>query len=126
MKIEYTLPFRRTPARTAPLVGPRIDPQSRPPRISRLVALAHKLDELARSGVVSDYAALARLGHVSPARLTQIMVLLHLCPAIQEHILFLSVADARFVSELNLRKIAREPHWDRQQAMFARLLDSDE
>jgi hypothetical protein len=126
MKIEYTLPFRRTSARMALLVGSTIDPRTLPPRISRLVALAHKLDELVRSGVVSDYAELARLGHISPARLTQIMVLLHLCPAIQEHILFLSVADARFVSELRLRKIAREPHWDRQQVMFTRLLDSDE
>jgi hypothetical protein len=50
---------------------------------------------MVRSGEITDYAQLARLGHISPARLTQIMVLLHLAPAIQEYILFLSPADAR-------------------------------
>jgi hypothetical protein len=43
------------------------------------------------------------------------MVLLHLAPVIREYILFLSAADARFVTELGLRKIAREPRWDRQR-----------
>jgi hypothetical protein len=42
------------------------------------------------------------------------MVLLHLAPPIQEYLLFLSAADARLISELRLRKIAREPRWDRQ------------
>lgn len=50
------------------------------------------------------------------------MVLLHLAPAIQEYVLFLAPADTRFVSELRLRKIGREPHWDRQQALFEQLL----
>ncbi len=68
------------------------------------------------------YAELARLGHISPARLTQIMVLVHLAPAIQEYILFLSPGDARLITELGLRKIAREPRWDRQRALFERLL----
>ena len=41
------------------------------------------------SGQVKDYAELARLGHVSRARITQIMNLLLLAPDIQEEILFL-------------------------------------
>ena len=71
---------------------------------------------------MSSYCELARLGHISPARLTQIMVLLYLAPSIQEHVLFLSAADASIISELALRKIAREPHWDRQRAMWERFL----
>ena len=47
---------------------------------------------MVRSGEIIGYAQLARLGHITPARLTQIMVLLHLSPAIQEYILFLSAA----------------------------------
>ena len=69
-----------------------------------------------------EYAELARLGHISAARLSQFMVLLHLSPTIQEHILFLRAGDARFVMELALRKIAREPRWDRQRELFERLL----
>jgi hypothetical protein len=122
MKIEFTVPFRRVPASRTLSVEPQPQAPGRPPRIARLLALAHKLDALVRSGAITSYAELARLGHISPARLTQIMVLLHLAPSIQEYILFLSADDARFIPELGLRKIAGEPRWDRQRAMFARLL----
>src|SRR5713226_3051345 len=121
MKIEFTVPFRRVLAPRTLLIEPTSALPGRPPRIARLVALAHKLDALVRSGAIPSYSELARLGHISPARLTQIMVLLHLAPSIQEYILFLSAGDARFIPELGLRKIAREPRWDRQRAMFARL-----
>ena len=69
---------------TPTVVGSR-----RIPRVSRLMALALHLDELLRSGVVADQAALARLGHVSRARISQIVGLLYLAPDIQEALLFL-------------------------------------
>jgi hypothetical protein len=50
------------------------------------------------------------------------MVLLHLAPAIQEYVLFLSAGEARLISELVLRRIAREPRWDRQRVLFDELL----
>jgi hypothetical protein len=121
VRIEYTLPFRRVPV--APALG--VEPaatQGRPPRIARLLALAHKLEGVVRSGAVRDYAELARLGHISPARLSQIMALLQLSPLIQQHILFLDGGDNRFVPELVVRKIAHEPRWDRQRKLFERLL----
>jgi hypothetical protein len=123
MKIEFTVPFRRVPAPPLLVAAPVPEQDSPPPRIARLMALAHKLDALVRSGAISSYGELARLGHISPARLTQIMVLLHLAPSIQEYLLFLSVADARFVTELGLRKIAREPRWDRQRKLFDQRLE---
>jgi hypothetical protein len=46
------------------------------------------------------------------------MVLLHLAPSIQEYLLFVSAGDARFLSELMLRKIAHEPRWDLQRKRF--------
>ena len=45
-------------------------PVGRVPRVSRLMALAIRLDQLIRDGVVADQAELARLGHVTRARLT--------------------------------------------------------
>jgi hypothetical protein len=53
------------------------------------MALARGLDELIRSGTATSYAELARLGHVTRARLSQIMSLLCLAPDLQEEILFL-------------------------------------
>jgi hypothetical protein len=99
-------------------------PEKHPPRIARLVALAHKLDGLVQAGLVRNYGTLARLGHVTPASLTQILALLYLSPAIQEQLLFLPAVDTRFISELELRRIAREPDWDRQKTRFENLLGS--
>ena len=120
MKIEYTLKLRRR----APAfkTNPASEPQERPHRIARILALAHRLDELARSAAVRDHGELARLGHVSPARICQFMTLLHLAPAIQEYLLFLTTAETIPVTEHALRKIAREPRWDRQRAVFQSLL----
>ena len=120
MKIEYTLKLRRR----APAfkTNPASEPQERPHRIVRILALAHRLEELARSGAVRDHGELARLGHVSPARICQFMTLLHLAPAIQEYLLFLTTAETIPVTEHALRKIAREPRWDRQRAIFESLL----
>lgn len=59
------------------------------PRIARLMALAIHFDKLIQSGVVTNYAELARLGNVTRARVTQIMNLLMLAPEIQEELLFL-------------------------------------
>jgi len=64
-------------------------PPGRVPRVARLMALAIRFDLLLREGVVADYTALARLGHVSRARVTQIMNLLCLAPDLQERLLFL-------------------------------------
>ena len=62
----------------------------RVPRLARLLALAHRFDKLLREGVVNNFLTLARLGHVSPARISQILSLLHLAPDIQEALLFRS------------------------------------
>jgi hypothetical protein len=72
-----------SPSAHAPVAAGRV------PRIARLMALALRFDELVRSGAVRDYVELARLGQVSPARITQVMSLLHLAPDLQEKILFL-------------------------------------
>jgi hypothetical protein len=64
-------------------------PTGRVPRVARLMALALRLDELVRTGQVANYSALASLGHVTRARICQIMNLLHLAPDIQEALLFL-------------------------------------
>jgi hypothetical protein len=118
MKIEFTLPSRRSVPTPTFKPAPDGDPEERPHRIARDMALAHKLDELVRSGEVTDHGELARLGHVSPARICQYMTLLHLSPAIQEYLLFLAVSQASPISEAGLRRIAREPRWDRQRALF--------
>ena len=90
------------------------------PRISRLMALAIHMEKLVADGEVADYAELARLAHVSRARVTQIMNLLHLAPDIQEELLFLPPTDGRRapVHERSIRPVAAEINWRKQRAMW--------
>src|SRR5437660_10567164 len=107
MKIEYTVPLRRL-VRPRPFTSklPADEPQGRAHRIARVLALAHRLDELVRSGAVRDYGELARLGHVSPARICHFLTLLHLAPVIQEYLLFTPAGERTPISESSLRTIA--------------------
>lgn len=99
---------RRKPApETAP---PRI------PRITRLMALAIKFQEMVDRGEVRDYADLARLGFVTRARLTQVMNLMLLAPDIQEEIMGLSQATGgMIVGERHIRSVVRFVLWERQR-----------
>ncbi len=95
-------------------------------RASRLMALAIQFDEQLRGGVVSDYVQLARLGHVSHARISQVMNLLSLAPDIQEAILFLplTVRGRAPIRESHLRPIAAVPDWREQRRMWRTLVPS--
>lgn len=103
--------------------APTEAPAGRVPRVSRLMALAIRLEQLIRDGVVADQAELARLGHVSRARLTQVMNLLCLAPDIQEQILFLpaTVRGRDAITEKELRTITAILDWRKQRRVFLKL-----
>jgi hypothetical protein len=98
----------------------------RVPRVARLLALAHRLERLVRTGVVKDYAEAARLGHVTRARVSQIMSLLYLAPDIQEMILFLPrVERGRDPVILHdLLPIAAAADWTKQRRLWRRLWEA--
>lgn len=106
----------------APSVPP---PAKVPARIARLVALAHHLDGMVRSGVAPDYAALAAVGHVTTARVSQYMGLLLLAPDIQERLLDMVKPDMgrEPIGEQNLRPVVAEPDWAKQRVLFEQLLN---
>ena len=93
------------------------------PRISRYMALAIHFEDLIRRGVVGDYADLARLGHVTRARVTQIMNLQLLAPEIQEQLLFLpcSVNGRGAVNLCDLQRVAIAVDWEEQLKLFKSL-----
>ena len=106
---------RKKKASGEPAVG-------RVPRVARLMALAIRFDHMIRDGVVADQAELARLGHVTRARLSQIMNLLSLAPDIQEAILTLAATQRGrdVITERKLRPIAAMSSWSMQRTMWAR------
>jgi hypothetical protein len=99
-------------------------PLGRVPRVARLMALALRLDELVRTGQVASYSELAALGHVTRARICQIMNLLHLAPDIQEALLFLPPTqrgrDAMILADL--MPIAAAFDWRKQRRLWRRLV----
>jgi hypothetical protein len=97
------------------------------PRITKIMALAIRLDHLIKSGQVTDQAELARVGHVSRARLTQIMDLNLLAPDIQEEILFLPLDQSNRVNiaECQLRKVSKVGLWSRQRALWKKVKEQN-
>src|SRR5262249_54364374 len=102
---------------------PLAAPTTRVPRVSKLMALALRLDKLVASGEVKDYAELARIGRVTRARVGQIVSLVYLAPDIQEALLLLpAVEQGRDPIILrDLLPIAAEPDWHRQRRHWREL-----
>jgi hypothetical protein len=99
-------------------------PPGRIPRLARLMALAWRLEQLVHKGIVANFAELARLGHVSPGRVSQIMNLRLLAPDIQEQILFLppTLHGCHPLHLILLQPIARQADWRLQRQAWQRLL----
>jgi hypothetical protein len=96
-------------------------PQGRVPRVTKLMALALHFDDLLQSGAIASYAELARLGHVTRARVCQIMNLVYLAPDIQEALLFLPRTERgrdRLILA-DLQPIAALPDWRQQRRRWA-------
>jgi hypothetical protein len=95
----------------------------RVPRVARLLALALRLDEQVRQGEMASYAEVAALGHVTRARVSQIMNLLNLAADIQETILFLprTVRGRDPIILRDLQPIASLPNWRKQRLLWQQL-----
>ena len=126
--IELPVHFQRTghgsrkelcagAAAAAPALG-------RVPRVSRLMALALRLDGLVRSGQIGTYCELAALGQVTRARISQIISLTNLAPDIQEALLFLPPTrrgrDAIILADM--QPIAAALDWRKQRRLWRQLV----
>ena len=112
----------RKELRTGAAAGPL--PPGRVPRVARLMALALRCDGLIRTGQVASYSALASLGHVTRARVCQVMNLLGLATDIQEAVLFLPRTQRGRDPILlaDLQPIAAALDWRKQRRLWRQLL----
>jgi len=95
----------------------------RVPRVTRLMAPAVRLDGLLNDGTIRRRSEIARLGHVTTARVCQILNLVYLAPDIQEEVLFLPLTKSGR-DRINfdaLQAIALIPEWHKQRRMWKRL-----
>jgi hypothetical protein len=95
-------------------------PPGRVPRVSRLMALALRLEALVCSGQIRSYCELAAVGHVTRARISQILSLINLAPDIQEALLFLPLTrrgrDAIILADV--QPIAAALDWRKQRRLW--------
>ena len=85
-----------------------------PSPAARNLALAHHVERLIDRGVIADYTQAARMLGVSQPRMTHLMSLLLLAPAIQEAILLAKIAPR----DKKLRELARVAAWETQERRF--------
>ena len=128
VQVEVAIPLRPRRRKASPdaRVAHTMESPGPPriPRITRLMALAIKFQDMVDRLEVRDYADLARLGYVTRARITQIMNLLNLAPDIQEEILGLdaSVENAA-LAERQIRSISKIVPWAIQRRAWTESRD---
>jgi hypothetical protein len=117
LQVETVLPRQTRGRRQVAAPSSRVGPVApRLPRVTRLMALAIKFQDMVDNGEVDDYADLARLGYVTRARITQVMNLLLLAPDIQESILFREPVE---ISERHVRLMTSEVCWQAQRRRWS-------
>jgi hypothetical protein len=83
------------------------------------MALAIRFDEMLRTGEASDMIELARRGHVTQPRMSQIMALNQLAPDIQEALLNLPATKGKpEIHEKRLRPVAAMLSWEDQRVAW--------
>ena len=118
-EIHFARKSRRRVIKPGPPPEPP-PPEGRVPRVSKLMALAIRFDQMLAHGQVASMSELARLTHVTQPRMTQIMNLLHLAPNIQEELLNLPPIDAGEdpLTERDLRPIVSLRSWQAQRVAW--------
>lgn len=115
-EIHFARKTRRKVIRAGPPPEPPA-PSGRIPRVSKLMALAIRFDQMLAHGQVASMSELAHLAHVTQPRMTQIMNLLHLAPDIQEELLNLPLVRSGDdpITERDIRVVTRERDWSEQR-----------
>jgi hypothetical protein len=119
--ISVTFPMSSRSRGLTPTPSP-----GRVPRVARQLALAHEIERRVRAGELDDLAHAARAFGLTRARVTQLVSLTLLAPAIQDAIVAMPhvTAGRDPITERTLRPIVSEANWDRQVSRWLRLAAS--
>jgi hypothetical protein len=115
-RVEFQVRFRRGDRGRRQVIEESDQTRAEPPsgelpRLTKLLALAHRWNRLIEEGAVSDRAEIARTMGLSRARVTQIMDLLYLASEIQERILGGQGEGVPEVPEREVRSLTKIPIW---------------
>src|SRR6266699_7228499 len=91
----------------------------RPPRVTQVLALALSFQDMIATGSARNYEDLANRTGVTAERLSQVMKLIWLAPAIQQEILYLPGCGGRYpLTECAVRSVAAKWSWPEQLKLW--------
>jgi len=114
---------RKDPSGRRYSVRPPSEKVSKPPEITRVMALAIQYQKMIDDGTVANCTELARRVKFSTVRVSQILKLRSLAPELQERLLFLK-PDSKYLPEIAVRRVAEELDWAKQAVMFDQLAEA--
>ena len=92
------------------------------PRVTQVMALALSFQDMIASGAARNYQELAKRTGVTAERLSQVMKLIWLAPAIQQEILYLPGCYGRHpLTEHSVRRITAHGSWPEQLKLWIEL-----
>lgn len=97
---------------------------SNEPKLRQYLVLAYQIQATLEKDKTATLKQIGEWLNMIPARICQIMNILLLCPKIQRDILLSESEKLYNLSEYNIRKIVREPLWEKQIKMWDALLKS--
>jgi len=120
---EIAITVRKDPSGRRYSVKPPSEKVSKPPEITRVMALAIQYQKMIDDGTVANCTELARRVKFSTVRVSQILKLRSLAPELQERLLFLK-PDSKYLPEIAVRRVAEELDWAKQAVMFDQLAEA--
>lgn len=97
---------------------------SNEPKLRQYLVLAMQIEEALEHDSTITAKKVAEWLNMTPPRIRQILDLLKICPAIQRDILLSQDKRLYDMGEYNLRKIVKEPLWEKQIEMWNILFGS--
>jgi len=89
------------------------------PRVTQVLALALSFQDMIATGTARNYEDLANRTGVTAERLSQVMKLIWLAPAIQQEILYLPGCGGRYpLTECAVRSVAAKWSWPEQLKLW--------
>lgn len=91
------------------------------PRLLQSLILAYQIEQIIADGQAKDFTETAAWLNMTKARLSQIMGLLNLAPAIQEELLLVDSPKIRTISVQQILPITAESDWNKQILLWKNL-----
>ena len=95
---------------------------SNEPKLRQYLVLAYQIQDTLEKDTTLTSKQIAEWLNMTPPRICQIMDILLLCPTIQQDILLSESKKLYNLGEYNIRRIVKEPLWEKQIEMWDAIL----